>query len=96
VSKSNVVQVLQAAHILPYRGEDTNHITNGIILRSDIHDLFDLNLICIDDSYKIIVSPLLKETEYEKYHNQKIHLPVKQEDNPCLEALRLRPIVYRE
>jgi len=96
ITQSNVIQILQAAHILPYKGEDTNHITNGIILRSDIHDLFDLNLICIDDTYRINVSPLLKKTEYERYHNQQINLPKKEEEYPNLEAIRSRPIVYRE
>ena len=30
-------QALEAAHILPYRGDHTNHVKNGLLLRSDIH-----------------------------------------------------------
>lgn len=96
ITQSNVVQVLQAAHIIPYMGEYTNHISNGIILRSDIHDLFDLNLISIDETYKVIVSPLLKDTEYEKYHNTLISLPIEKESYPSTDALKSRPKTYRE
>jgi 5-methylcytosine-specific restriction protein A len=46
----------------------TNNITNGILLRSDFHILFDLGLIGINKSYKVIVSSSLSDTEYEKYH----------------------------
>ena len=40
--------MLEAAHISPYRGEDDNHVENGLLLRSDIHTLFDLDLLGID------------------------------------------------
>ena len=33
---------------VPYKGEETNHVQNGILLRGDIHTLFDCGLIAID------------------------------------------------
>lgn len=47
--------VLEAAHILPYRGPHTNRTSNGLLLRSDIHTLFDLYLLTVlpDGSVKI-------------------------------------------
>jgi 5-methylcytosine-specific restriction protein A len=35
ISATNLPPVLEAAHIVPYQGVETNHITNGILLRSD-------------------------------------------------------------
>lgn len=40
--------VLEAAHIIPYRGDHTNQVCNGILLRADLHTLFDLGLLRIE------------------------------------------------
>jgi 5-methylcytosine-specific restriction protein A len=39
ISATNLPPVLEAAHIVPYQGVETNNITNGILLRSDFHGL---------------------------------------------------------
>ena len=44
----DVVAVLKATHIMPYRGEETNHPSNGLLLRADLHTLFDVGLLTID------------------------------------------------
>lgn len=70
ISKDNVEQVLEAAHILPYNGEQTNHIQNGVLLRSDIHLLFDLGLITINaEDYMIKVHKSLSNSPYFIYNN---------------------------
>ncbi len=46
--------VLEAAHIQPYRGEKDNHPSNGLMLRSDLHTLFDLNLLGIEPGSRLI------------------------------------------
>ena len=48
VTGCQVLAVLEAAHINPYRGEEDNHPANGLLLRSDIHTLFDLDLLGIE------------------------------------------------
>lgn len=48
VTGCEVLAVLEAAHIKPYQGEADNHPENGLLLRSDIHTLFDLDLIGIE------------------------------------------------
>ncbi len=48
VTGSKLLAVLEAAHIHPYRGDDDNHPRNGLLLRSDIHTLFDLDLLGIE------------------------------------------------
>jgi hypothetical protein len=45
VSGCCLMDVIEAAHIAPYRGEKDNHPANGILLRADLHTLFDLDLL---------------------------------------------------
>ncbi|RYZ90064.1 MAG: HNH endonuclease [Proteobacteria bacterium] len=60
--------VLEAAHIFPYKGAPTDHVQNGILMRSDIHSLFDQHLITINHAtFEIRVSPLLRGTYYFKF-----------------------------
>lgn len=48
VTNCGIVAILEAAHINPYRGDNDNHPTNGLLLRTDIHTLFDLNLLGVE------------------------------------------------
>lgn len=56
-------QALEAAHIYPYSegGEFTNDLRNGLLLRADIHTLFDLGLLKVaPDSLRVrIMGPLV-------------------------------------
>jgi hypothetical protein len=91
ITDCSVEDVLEAAHIMPYRGEHTNHVCNGLLLRSDLHVLFDLHLIEIDaDTYSIIVSPNLVRTPYAAFDGNDLHLPEKESHWPNRESLRLR------
>ncbi len=48
VTGCTVIAVLEAAHIRPYRRPEDNDVKNGLLLRADIHTLFDLNLLGIE------------------------------------------------
>ncbi len=48
VTGCGLTDILEAAHIDAYRNASHNHISNGLLLRSDIHTLFDLNLLAIN------------------------------------------------
>lgn len=79
ISGCNVEHVLDAAHIVPYQGPDTNHPANGLLLRTDLHTLFDLKLLAIDaDTRCVLISPILKGTSYQKYHGKQIRCSVEQ------------------
>ena len=79
---------LEAAHILPYRGPQTNHPTNGLLLRADMHDLFDLGLVAVDpDSMRLLVAAELAGTKYSRYANQLLWTPREPELRPNGEAL---------
>ena len=87
VTGSKVAPLLEAAHIEPYNGAHTSVVKNGILLRSDIHDLFDLyvdgkRLINISTDYKIEVHPSLKVSEYWVYNGKEIKLPKEKDDYP--------------
>ncbi len=45
VTDCDVLDVLEAAHIDAYAGVHSNHPGNGLLLRADIHALFDADLI---------------------------------------------------
>ena len=88
ISMSNVREVLEGAHIQTYFNEKSNHIQNGICLRSDFHKLFDNGLITIDDQFRIKISKILKTSGYEKYNDKQINLPENEESQPSKEALK--------
>lgn len=80
--------VLEAAHIDPYLGEHTQHVTNGLLLRSDVHTLFDLHLIAISAEFTVAVSPELTGTEYEAVSGQPLRLTDRPGSGPDADALR--------
>lgn len=79
--------LLQAAHIQPYKDENSNHVQNGILLRIDLHRLFDTGLITIDTDYRIRFSSIFQSNEYRKYEGKKICLPNHKQQYPSLQAL---------
>ncbi|MBD2246490.1 HNH endonuclease signature motif containing protein [Nostoc sp. FACHB-888] len=82
-------KVLQAAHIIPYLGSETNHPSNGILLRVDIHILFDQHLLSIHPkSYEVVISPTLCGTDYEGLGGKKLLLPDKDRFKPNSIALQ--------
>ena len=68
----NVPPVLEAAHIAPYRGPHTNKLKNGLLLRADVHTLFDLSLLTIQPDYKVRVAPALLPGGYGAFDGQRL------------------------
>lgn len=65
----DAIDALEAAHIRPYSGQSSNHVSNGLLLRADIHTLFDLYLIGVNpETYEITISPTLRDTSYGELH----------------------------
>ncbi|MHA4850965.1 HNH endonuclease [Rhodococcus sp. MSC1_016] len=88
VTGSTVLAVLEAAHIDRYYGVHTNHVTNGLLLRADIHTLFDLQRITIDQDLRIRVGPDLIHTEYGNHEGKVLRLPENRSHHPDRDALR--------
>ncbi len=90
ITGCDLVDALEAAHIKWYLGDQTNVVTNGLLLRADIHTLFDLGLIRISpDTMKIVVASRLMDSEYRTLAGVAIRLPSDPLQWPNKEALRL-------
>lgn len=61
VTGDKVRPVLQAAHILPVANGGIHRPDNGLLLRSDIHTLFDRGYVGVDHGLRLVVSPRLRE-----------------------------------
>ncbi|MEP6389088.1 MAG: HNH endonuclease [Halioglobus sp.] len=89
VTGCDLPSVLEAAHISPYRGEQSNHKRNGLLLRADIHTLFDLGLICVDESNRLVVAPSLSaSSSYRDLNGRLVRPPREAASSPSAEALR--------
>ena len=72
-------------------GLETNHVQNGIILRADLHTLYDKGLLSIDENYKIRLSEVLKISQFYKFLDDKsIMLPTLEKNWPSVEAIRFK------
>lgn len=83
VTGYDIPEALEAAHIRPYRGLHTNETRNGILLRADLHNLFDFGVIGIDpDSNKIILSKKASHSKYSNLSGRQIMTPDNSADHP--------------
>ena len=88
ITGCNAVEALEAAHISPYRGPDTNRPSNGLLLRADLHTLFDLGLIAVDTkTMTVVIAESLINTTYAEINGQSLRLPAKEAFRPNLRAL---------
>ena len=84
---------LEAAHIKPYNESGPHAVNNGLLLRSDLHRLFDRGYITITPEYKIEVSRRLKEEfkngrSYNPFHGHLLSIiPTDPGDRPLKEML---------
>lgn len=91
ISGCDVPCALEAAHIVPYRGEHTNAVRNGLVLRADLHTLFDLGLIRIHhETLEVILAPQLAGSSYEQFAGVKMRLPANEALWPDRKALRVQ------
>lgn len=87
----STLPVLEAAHILPYAESGPHDVSNGMLLRSDFHKLFDLGMITVTPEYRVEVSPRIREDwfngkAYYRLHGQGLeNLPesVAERPNPA-------------
>jgi hypothetical protein len=88
ITKCDLPEALEAAHILPHRGRMYDHVQNGILMRGDIHSLFDMDMIAIHPkTFRILISPELVGTAYEHLKKAKFKKPKNSEHRPTPDAL---------
>ncbi len=94
ISGEKTLPVLEAAHIKPYAEFGINSTDNGLLLRADLHKLFDNGYITVTDKYVVEVSARIKEEfkngrDYYKYHGKNLaSLPGNSFDLPNPEYLK--------
>ena len=92
VTGERVLPALEAAHIRPY-GEGGGHeVTNGLLLRRDIHGLFDRGYVTVTPSGIFEVSRRIREEfengrDYYRFHGRSIDLPKRLVERPDHAAL---------
>lgn len=95
ISGCKVIDILEAAHIKPYRNIEDNNQQNGLLLRADIHTLFDLDLIGINpESKEIEIHESLFDSEYQKLNGKKIK--TNGNKKPSQQALKYRWKLFKE
>ena len=90
---SPVLHVLEAAHIKPFSEGGPHAVSNGILLRQDVHTLFDRGYVTVTPEYRVEVSRRIKEEfengrEYYSSHGNKIVLPDAPNLRPTEDFLR--------
>jgi putative restriction endonuclease len=92
VTGIHIPPVLQAAHIRPVDHGGEHRLDNGLLLRSDVHTLFDRGYLGVDPSHRLIVSPRLRADfsngdQFYDRAGQVIDLPARRADRPGREFL---------
>ncbi|WP_421829403.1 HNH endonuclease [Larkinella sp.] len=77
ITGEKTLPVLEAAHIKPFAESGPNQTANGLLLRSDMHKLFDDGYITVTPNLKIEVSKRIREEfnngrEYYQYHGKSL------------------------
>ena len=91
VTGCDAADALEAAHLIGYMGPNTQHVSNGVLLRADIHTLFDLGLLSIcPDTLTIVLASPLRQSSYADLHGQPLSLPRNTMQQPSRVALRHR------
>jgi putative restriction endonuclease len=84
--------VLEAAHIKPYAMDGAHDVTNGLLLRSDFHRLFDTGYVTVTPAHRLEVSSRLREDysngrSYYQLHGSELHVPRRVQDRPDRDLL---------
>jgi putative restriction endonuclease len=93
--------VLEAAHIRPYGLGGPHDPQNGLLLRSDLHTLFDQGYITVDaEQLKVVVSSRIREEfengrDYYQLHGRAIRLPIETSSLPSREYLAFHNTLFR-
>jgi putative restriction endonuclease len=92
VSGERTLPILDAAHIQSYADGGPHAPTNGLLLRTDIHRLFDLGYVTISEDRRFEVSHRLKADfdngrHYYDLHGKAVSEPVRPSLRPSEDAL---------
>jgi putative restriction endonuclease len=101
VTHEHSLPALEAAHIRPFAQEGPHEVSNGLLLRSDLHRLFDRGYVTVTPDHRLEVSRLLKDhfsngRSYYPLHGEAIALPARPADHPDSELVRYHnEVIFR-
>jgi putative restriction endonuclease len=101
ITGERTLPVLEAAHIRPYSVGGPHEPENGLLLRSDLHTLFDQGYLTVDaDQLKVVVSGRIREEfengrDYYHLHGRDIRLPHDRNSLPSREYLAFHNSLFR-
>jgi putative restriction endonuclease len=92
VTGEKTLPILDAAHIRPYANGGQHVVTNGLLLRTDIHRLFDLGYVTVSNDGHFEVGHRLKQDfengrHYYEMHGRQLAVPRDVNERPAREAL---------
>jgi putative restriction endonuclease len=93
VTGEHSLPVLEAAHIRSYSAEGPHDVRNGILLRADLHRLFDQGYVTVSPSHRLEISGRLRQDygngrSYEPFQGQPVKLPLREIEKPSTDFLR--------
>lgn len=87
VTREHSLPVLEAAHIVPFAQGGPHEVRNGLLLRSDLHRLFDLGYVTVTPELRLEVSGRLRG----EFENGRTYYPMHGSDVSVPGDPRLRP-----
>lgn len=92
VTGEKALPVLQAAHIRPVSEGGAHRLDNGLLLRSDVHTLFDLGYVTATLEHRVRVSRRLRDDfhngeHYYQFEGASLWVPRRAEERPAREFL---------
>ncbi len=92
ITSEHSLPAIEAAHIRPFGEGGEHEVSNGLLLRSDIHRLFDRGYVGVTPDHRFVVSKQLKRDfsngrSYYPLDGQSIHLPARPADRPSAKWL---------
>jgi putative restriction endonuclease len=93
VTGERVLPVLEAAHIRPYANGGEHRVDNGLLLRSDLHTLFDRGYLTVTPALRVEVSRRIRED----FENGRLYYALQGERirEPAAPSLRPSPELLR-
>ncbi len=92
VTRERTLPALDAAHIRPYSDGGLHEARNGLLLRRDIHGLFDSGYVTVTPDLRFEVSGQVREEfengrDYYAMHGNRIVVPEKEANRPDVQVL---------
>lgn len=93
VTQEHSLPALEAAHIQPFAKDGPHVVRNGLLLRADLHRLFEQGYLTVTPNFQLEVSGRLRQDyqnghSYYPLHGKQIALPPAAREQPAPELLR--------